>query len=222
MNAKVSKKGGSARESRFDKRHAIKLVTSSLAEGAASLDAVIHNISSTGLLIETVSEVEEGRQLEVELPETGKVKATVVWRSGLLHGCEFESELNAAALAAAQLQSMPRKEPDGARSPWPHRASSETLGMHLFNLRRQSGMTLDAVASALNVSKPTVWAWEKGKAHPLPERLGDIADVFGVSVETLMNRPSTQETAVVIDQCRKRVADAYGAPPSAVRIMIEL
>ena len=48
--------------------------------------------------------------------------------------------------------------------------------LRLNHLRRERGMTLAQVASALGVSKPTVWAWEKGKARPLPERIAAIAE----------------------------------------------
>jgi transcriptional regulator with XRE-family HTH domain len=64
-------------------------------------------------------------------------------------------------------------------------------GTKLHRLRKERGMTLGDLATALNVSKPTVWAWEHDKAQPLPDRVADIArslgaepdELFGSSIE---------------------------------------
>jgi transcriptional regulator with XRE-family HTH domain len=73
------------------------------------------------------------------------------------------------------------------------------------------------------VSKPTVWAWEKGKARPLPERLDAIAAALGVAPDYLTPAPeSGREIDAIMADCRQRIADACGTVPEAVRIMIEL
>jgi transcriptional regulator with XRE-family HTH domain len=97
------------------------------------------------------------------------------------------------------------------------------LGKRLNRLRREAGLTLADVAAALSVSKPTVWAWEKGKARPLPERLDAIAATLGVTRDALADGPeATGVVASIIEDYRKRIADACGTTPAAVRIMIEL
>ena len=50
-----------------------------------------------------------GAIFEVDLPQAGKVEATVVWNSGEFYGCQFELPISPAALSAAQLQSEPVK-----------------------------------------------------------------------------------------------------------------
>jgi transcriptional regulator with XRE-family HTH domain len=105
----------------------------------------------------------------------------------------------------------------------PEPRSSQPLGVRLNRMRREAGLTLADVANALGVSKPTVWAWEKGKARPLPERLDAIAAVLGVAAEELTESHGVGGAAAsVIEDCRQRIAAACGTQPGSVRILIEL
>lgn len=189
-------------------------------------NVTIHNISSAGLLIETELDLAQGDELAIELPEAGAVSASVVWRSERLFGCAFDEVLSPAALAAAQLQGFAPGTPTQPLSPLPThstRGPVEALGTRLNRLRREAGLTLADVAATLGVSKPTVWAWEKGKARPLPERLGAIAAALGVDAAQLVPGPAIpREIDAVIAECRQRIAEACGTDVQAVRIMIEI
>lgn len=204
-------------------RRALRLEASGLSPDGKEANVVIHNISAAGLLIETALDLAAGEQLALDLPEAGVVSAAVVWRSERLYGCAFEQTLGPAAMAAVQLQGFApaRNAPvqpvmSAAVSP------GEGLGARLNRLRREAGLTLADIAGTLGVSKPTVWAWEKGKARPLPERLDAIAAALGVAPELLAPGPGSGELDAVIAECRQRIAEASGASPQAVRIMIEL
>jgi transcriptional regulator with XRE-family HTH domain len=159
------------------------------------------------------------------LPEAGAVSASVVWRSERLFGCAFDEVLSPAALAAVQLQGfVPGVPTQPIAPPAPaSRGPAEPLGTRLNRLRREAGLTLADVAATLGVSKPTVWAWEKGKARPLPERLELIAAALGVDPALLAPGPGVpREIDAVIADCRQRIAEACGTDPQAVRIMIEI
>lgn len=214
-------------------RRALRLETSGTRAGAEGAEeaggeanVTIHNISAAGLLLETALALAEGERLTLDLPEAGAVVAEVVWRSERLYGCAFEQAIGPAALAAAQLQGFAPGVPSHPLSDAPGASSAvpgEPLGKRLNTLRRAAGLTLADVAALLGVSKPTVWAWEKGKARPLPERIGAIAAALGVDPEALA--PATgqhSEAAQVIAECRQRIAQACGTDPQAVRIMVEL
>lgn len=210
-------------------RRALRLETSGFAAAAtgedvfAEANVTIHNISEAGLLIETALDLAQGEVLAIDLPEAGVVGAGVVWRSEHLYGCAFEAPIGAAALAATQLQGFAPGVPTHPATPSAARGSGEALGPRLNRLRREAGLTLADVASVLGVSKPTVWAWEKGKARPLPERLAAIAAALGVDPDMLAPPPGLpREVDAVIAECRQRIAEACGADPRAVRIMIEL
>lgn len=205
-------------------RRALRLEISGLAPDGDAANVTIHNISAAGLLIETSLDLARDEELALDLPEAGVVAATIIWRSERLYGCAFERPLGAAALAAAQLQGLaPGAPPSGSFAFNPSGGSAEALGNRLNRLRREAGLTLADVATVLGVSKPTVWAWEKGKARPLPERLAAIAAALGVEPGALQDAPGPAgSNAMVIEECRTRIAEACGAAPSAVKIMVEL
>ena len=71
---------------------------------AEATEALIHNISETGLLIETALAVDVGEALHVDLPHVGPTRARVVWTHDQLVGCEFLSPISPAAISAALLR----------------------------------------------------------------------------------------------------------------------
>jgi transcriptional regulator with XRE-family HTH domain len=208
-------------------RRALRLETSGLLPDGQDANVTVHNISLTGLLLETGVDLATGETLSLALPETGLVEAEVVWRSEQLYGCAFKTPLSAAALAAAQLQGLPVSEAGPAPQPAsvaaPRTGTGEALGLRLNRLRREAGLTLADVANRLGVSKPTVWAWEKGKARPIPERMAAIAEALGASPDDLVEAVGLEtDIAHLLEDCRTRIAEACGTRPGAVRIMIEL
>lgn len=70
-------------------------------------DVTIHDISASGMLIETAAELAVFDALEIELPETGITPALVIWNSGRYFGCEFKQGLSQGAISAALLRSLP-------------------------------------------------------------------------------------------------------------------
>ncbi len=203
-------------------RRELRLETSGVLPGGVSANVTVHNISATGLLLETSLPVERGETLVVELPQIGEVVADVVWVSGSLFGGAFAQPLSPAALAAAELRAD-TPMPDNVGAPLSMTPlTGETLGLKLSRLRKERNLTLAQVADFLGVSKPTVWAWEKGKARPLPDRLASIAEVLGISVEELSGATMPDDSAAVINESRLRIATVLGTTPDKVRIMIEL
>lgn len=71
----------------------------------------IHDISMTGMLIETDAGLAPFDDLEIDLPEVGITQAVVVWNSGKFFGCEFKEPLSRAGLSAAVLRSFPASAP---------------------------------------------------------------------------------------------------------------
>ena len=68
-------------------------------------EVVIHDLSATGILIETGADLATFEQLHLDLPEVGPTVATVIWNSGHYFGCEFHQPIPQAAISAALLQS---------------------------------------------------------------------------------------------------------------------
>ena len=71
--------------------------------GTAGHDVVIHDLSSTGALLQTSARLEPFDDLDIDLPEVGATHAFVVWNSGEYFGCEFARPIPKAAISAALL-----------------------------------------------------------------------------------------------------------------------
>jgi transcriptional regulator with XRE-family HTH domain len=113
----------------------------------------------------------------------------------------------------------------------------ETFGALLRVLRCEAELTLDQVASAVGVAKPSVWSWENGKSRPKRKKWHDIAKALGVSPQVLASAAKAEalnkaaslsvrleevDRAAVLAAGREMIAEAYGVAPSAVRITLEL
>jgi hypothetical protein len=48
-----------------------------------------------------------GANFEVDLPQAGRIEATIVWNSGEFYGCQWELPISPSVLSAALLQSAP-------------------------------------------------------------------------------------------------------------------
>ncbi len=131
-----------------------------------------------------------------------------------MHGCRFDEALGPGALSAAQLRGAVR---DSGESALP---VTEDFGARLHRLRTERGLSLADIADRLGVSKPTVWAWEHGKARPVERRLSALAEALGVTPGGL--EPAASGPVEAVEAGRRQIAEAYGVEPGRVRIMIEL
>ena len=180
----------------------------------------VHNASATGLLLESETELAVGDPIDIDFPEAGMVAARVVWASDNLFGCRFDEPLSAAALSAAQLKSESGLDL-GETSQRPQ-ALGESFGGRLQRLRKARGLTLAELGDRLGVSKPTVWAWEKGKARPLDSRIAAIAEALSVPPDDLGDAHESADVRETLGRSRDAIARSYGVEPGKVRIMIEL
>lgn len=117
--------GGSRRST---ERRKLYLLTEGSTLSASAVQVVIHDISPSGLLVETSAELSVGERLEVEIPEAGRMEAEVVWNEGNHFGCNFKSPISIAATSAALLRSPPAeaKRDRSETVPEPPRGQSTT------------------------------------------------------------------------------------------------
>ena len=204
---------------REDDRWTVSIATEGALPDGGATEIVLHNISAGGLLLESPVALEKGTRLAIDLPEAGPTEAEVMWRSESLHGCRFAEPLAQRVLSAAQLRSA--LAPVDPADPATVRARG-SLGKRLAKLRQDRGMTLAQVAEQLEVSKPTVWAWEHDRSQPVAGRIGALAEVLGVPEAELITGRDISHAEQAIEEARSAVAEAYGCAPSQVRIMIDL
>lgn len=102
---------GSGEERRSRARRALRLDATGDFRDVGPATVLIHDLSLTGVLIETATKLDEGDAFTLELPEAGAIETTAVWSSGRFYGCRFRSPISPAALSSALLQSSPRTPP---------------------------------------------------------------------------------------------------------------
>jgi len=68
-----------------------------------------------------------------------------------------------------------------------------TFGEKLQRLRQQAGMSQDALAERLHVSRQAVSRWERDETMPETDKVVMLADLFGVTTDYLL-RKQTAET----------------------------
>lgn len=202
-------------------RRKLQLEARSALASGGSAEILVHDISATGLLLESPVELASGEAMTIDLPQAAGTRAKVVWNSGRLYGCQFDEPISSAALSAAQLRSAVGQPVDIAHQ----RGASSTdasFGARLQRLRKTRGISQAHVASRLGVSKPTVWAWEHDKARPVGSRIEDLADVLGVGSAELLAGGGTSEAESLVARSRERLAAAFGTSPEKVKIWVEL
>lgn len=206
-------------------RRRLRLETQGALASGAPAEVLVHNISETGLLLETPHELEIGETIEIDLPEAKAVRAQVVWASAQLYGCAFASPLSSATLSAAQLRSAVQNAGVVTEPPVPAGPAAiggASLGEKLHHLRKLRGLTQGELAVRLGVSKPTVWAWEQNRARPIEERIEAIAEALGVSAAELRPSRNVPGLSELIVRCRHEIANVVETSPDKVKIMIEL
>jgi DNA-binding XRE family transcriptional regulator len=114
-----------------------------------------------------------------------------VWLDGNLYGCRIDAPISAAGSGAARLRSVPSEAPGEPRGD----DAQETLARRFRRLRKQNGFSQGDLAERIGVSKPTVWAWEHGRARPQEARLKEIAEALGTTIEDLDGLPKTDDLA---------------------------
>ncbi|MBD2841024.1 PilZ domain-containing protein [Erythrobacter rubeus] len=91
-------------ERRQSERKQLRLATS-VGSSADANRALIHDLSGSGLRLETDAELSVGDIIQVGLPLIGPVDAKVIWRELSFLGCDFVEPISQAAVNAALLKS---------------------------------------------------------------------------------------------------------------------
>lgn len=94
-----------AGERRRARRHRLLLDATAQTPDAAAV--IVHDLSQTGFLMETIAPCALGEIVELRVRELNAVTARVVWTCGRYVGCEFRRPVTRAAVSAALLQGRP-------------------------------------------------------------------------------------------------------------------
>ena len=71
-----------------------------------------------------------------------------------------------------------------------------TLAEKLTQARKAAGLTQADVAAKLNVSRQAVSRWESGQSKPSTEKLLALGELYGVSIDRLLNTENVDKPVV--------------------------
>ena len=104
----------------------------------------------------------------------------------------------------------------------------KTLGMMISSLRKEKGMTQLELAEKMGVTDKAVSKWERDLSYPDLNSIPKLAEIFGVSVEDLMqNRLESQgeekkDITPLVHMILKAIALAMGVSVVVLSILTEL
>lgn len=103
---------------------------------------------------------------------------------------------------------------------------NQTLGAMIASLRKENGMTQLELAEKMGVTDKAVSKWERDLSYPDINSLPKLADIFGVSVEQLMQiklkdqtGPSRKGANAIIPLVFKAVSLAMGIAVMVLSIL---
>ena len=205
-------------------------LSTGVGQSGRAFDAEILNLSCEGMLVKTQAELSLDDPLEVVLPQSGAVKAKVVWGADELYGCSFANPISQEELEAANDVASLDDDPD-------HRfgVDHETLGSRIKRLRVARGHTMRGLAERVGVSKPTLWKWEGDQVRPRHETMQRLAKELDVTeLELVYGAPGLGKAAAIAEGeadanmslaelvrvSRRRIAQAAGVDEASVDINI--
>jgi transcriptional regulator with XRE-family HTH domain len=201
-------------------RRKLRLPLHGTKASGVEVDVLVHNISATGMLLESHVELEIGDGIEIGLPHAGASRATIIWASGPIYGCQFDAPISLATLSAAQLRSV--VGPDVVTTPDQQPPAMESFGVRLRRLRAAKRLTQAQIATELGVSVPSISAWEQDKARPKAGRMDALAIRLGVDVSELLGIEETDSLTNVVASAKAQVARAAAVSADKVKIIIEI
>ena len=132
-------------DNRQDERRKLSLLASGIRHDGSGIEVQIHNISGTGLLLESDVKLAADDRIEIQLPHAGDITAVVIWASGRLFGCRFEGPVSPATLSAVELKSAAGAAPPAEPAPDPRQAMQDQIDRSREDVARAAGVPVDKV-----------------------------------------------------------------------------
>ncbi len=104
----------------------------------------------------------------------------------------------------------------------------KSLGMMISSLRKENGMTQLELAEKMGVTDKAVSKWERDLSYPDVNSIPKLAEIFGVSVDELMQiktesqNEEKKDIAPMIHMIMKAIALAMGVGVVVLSILTEL
>ena len=79
----------------------------------------------------------------------------------------------------------------------------QTIAKNIINLRKEKKLTQAEFAEKLNYSDKAVSKWERAESVPDVTVLKQIADLFGTTVDYLLNKHTENEKPIVVEKKKR-------------------
>ena len=87
-----------------------------------------------------------------------------------------------------------------------------TIGERIAQLRKNRSMSQFQLAKTLNIATSTLGMYETNKRKPNMEMLEKIADFFGVSIDYLLGRETSDKSDIDLDKAIDNAMSFDGKP----------
>ena len=77
------------------------------------------------------------------------------------------------------------------------------LGEKIRNLRKENKISQEALAEKLDVSRQSISLWENDQTMPSMENIISIANIFGVSTDTLLKEDAENDATEKVEEFAK-------------------
>jgi hypothetical protein len=101
MSFSAQLKYSQSADERGAERYRLLLPASAEKPGSGLVDIIVHDLSTSGFLVETQAPLSVGSEILLDIPGAGSVAAEVAWHSGNFFGGQFQSPLSASAVTFA-------------------------------------------------------------------------------------------------------------------------
>lgn len=187
--------------------------------GGHRIAVLLHNLSTTGVLIESRYDLGAGERMEVCFAEQNSEIGTITWTGSGLFGCQFSQPVGAPLVEGVLTSEFRDTDDNRVRTP-----VGETFGAKLQRLRTTRGLSQAEVAETLGLSAVAISNWESDRSFPRQHRLEDLAKALGVPGQHLATNAVGLPVALpeLIVSSKNRIAGLIGVGPEQVKITVDL
>ena len=94
------------------------------------------------------------------------------------------------------------------------------LGQRIKEEREKRQWTQDYLAETLNVSRQAISKWEVGSTYPDIDRLVQISNLFGITLDSLIKGDDSLKKSIVITKNAKAQTNVWGFMRSTGWMMV--
>ncbi|KAB8125349.1 XRE family transcriptional regulator [Komagataeibacter medellinensis] len=95
---------------------------------------------------------------------------------------------------------------------------SREIGQRIQLLRRAAGLSQQAFADMLGMSRSAIAFWETGRANHIRAHVPRIARVFGISEEVFLNGQNHERTSITVTEDERNMITLYRSLPVEGRL----